>query len=160
MVNWLITLFTSGKLSFIMLLFNRQVVSDSLPPCGLQHTRLLCPPLSLRVCSNSCPLSQWCYLTISSSAAPYFGLQSFSASGPFPVSQLFSSGGQSIGASAWVLPMNIQGWFPLGLTGLILLSRGRSRVVSNTTIWKHQFFSVQPSLWSNAHICMWLLEKP
>ena len=79
----------------------------------------------------------------------------------FPVSQLFTSGGQSIGASASVLPMNIQGWFPLGLTGLIsLLSKGLSRMFSSTIVWKHQFFAAQPSLWSSCHIHTWLLEKP
>ena len=102
--------------------------------------------------------------TISSSVAPYPSCpQSFPTSGPFPVSQLFTAGGQIIGASdsVSVLPMNIQGWFPLGLTGLIsLLSKGLSRVFSNTTVQKHQFFSVQLSLWSNSHIHTWLLEKP
>ena len=120
-------------------------MSDSLWPHGLQHTRLLCPSLSPRVCSNSCPLCQWCYPTISSSAARFsFPLQSFPASGSFPMSRLFASGGQSIGASASasVLPMNIQGWFSLGLTGLISLqSKGLSRVFSSTTIWKHHFLS-------------------
>ena len=90
-------------------------------------------------------------------------LQSFPASGSFPLSQLFASGGQSIGVSASVsvLPMNIQGWFPLGWTGLIFLqSKGLSRVFPNTTVWKHQFFSAQPSLWSSSHIHTWLLEKP
>ena len=100
----------------------------------------------------------------SSSVIPLFScLQSFPASGSFPVSQLFASGGKSIGASASasVLSMNSQGWFPLGLTGLISLqSKGLSRVFSNTTVQKHQFFSSQPSLWSSSHICMWLLEKP
>ena len=87
--------------------------------------------------------------------------QSFPASRSFPMSRLFTSGGQCIGASASALPMNIQDWFPLGLTGLIsLLSKGLSRVFSNTTVQKHQFFSAQPSLWSNSHICTWLLEKP
>ena len=87
--------------------------------------------------------------------------QSFPASRSFPMSRLFTSGGQCIGASASVLPMNIQDWFPLGLTGLIsLLSKGLSRVFSNTTVQKHQFFSAQPSLWFNSHICTWLLEKP
>ena len=88
--------------------------------------------------------------------------QSVPASGSFPMSQLFSSGGQSIGtsASASALPMNIQDWFPLGLTDLILQSKGLSRVFSNTTVQKHQFFRVQPSLWSNSHIHTWLLEKP
>ena len=95
---------------------------NSLEPYGLQHASLLCPSLSPRVCSNLRPLSQWCYLTISSSAVPFsFCLQSFPASGYFLVSWLFASGGQTFGASATVLPMNIQGWFPLGLTGLISL---------------------------------------
>ena len=117
---------------------------------------------TIRVRSNSWPLSQWCYLTISSSAALFsFCLQSFPASGSFPVSQFFASGGQSIGVSASVLPMNIQGWFPLGLTGLIFLQSKRlSRVFSSTTIRKHQFFSTQPSLWSNSHIRTWLWVKP
>ena len=100
-----------------------QVVSDSLWPHGLQHARLLCPSLSPRVCSDSCPLSLWCYLIISYSATPFSScLQSFPASGPFPMSWLFASGGQSIGASASisVLPMDIQGWFPFRLTGLII----------------------------------------
>ena len=89
---------------------------------GLQHTRLLCPPLSPRICSNSCPFSGWCRPTISSSVTPFsFCPQSFPASGCFPMSQLFKAGGQSIGASASVLPKNIQGWFPLRLTGLISL---------------------------------------
>ena len=116
----------------------------------------------LPVCSKSCPLSQWCYLTISSSAALFsFCLQSFSASGSFPVNWLFTSDGQRIGASASVLPMNIQDWFHLELTGLIsLLSKGLSRVFSSITIWRHQFFSAQPSLRPNSHIHTWLLEKP
>ena len=98
------------------------------------------PSLSPGVCSNSSPLSQWCYLTISSSGAPFFSCpQSFPASGSFPVSQLFTSGGQSIGASALVLPMNSQGWFPLGLTGRISLqSKGPSRVFSSTTVFSTQ----------------------
>ena len=128
-------------------------------PHGLQHFRLLCLPLFPRVCLNSGPLCQWCYLTISSSVAPFsFCLHSFPASGSFPdeeKSQLFTLAGQSIGASASlsVLPVNIQGYFPLGLTGLIpLQSKGLSRVCSNTTIWKHQFFGAQPSIWSSSHI--------
>ena len=143
--------------------FSCSVMSGSLWPVKsrLQSVRLLCPPLSPRICSNSCSLSQCCYLTISSSAAPFSCCpQSFPTSGSFPLSRLFLSGGQSIGASASasVLPMNIQGWFPSGLTGLIsLLSK---RLFSSTTIWKYQFFSAQPSLWSNSHIHTWLLEKP
>ena len=131
---------------------------------GLQHTRLPCPLLFPGVCSNSCPLSHWCYLTISSSANPFsFCLQSFPALGSFPMSWFFTSGGQNIGASAAasVLPMNIQGWFPLGLTALIfLLSQVLSRVFSSSTVQKHNFFYAQPSLWSNSHIHTWLLEKP
>ena len=113
--------------------------------------------------SNSYSLSQWCFPTISSSVSPFSSCpQSFPASGCFPMSWL-SSGGQSIGASssASVLPMNIQGWFPLGLTGLISLqSKGLCRIFSSTTIQKHPFFSAQPSLWSTLYICIWLLEKP
>ena len=115
-----------------------------------------------RICSNSCPLSQWCHLSISSSVVPFSScFQSFPASGSFPVSHLFPSGGQSIGASASVLPVNIKGWFLSGLTGSISLqSKGLSRVFSNTTVQKHQFFSAQPSLWSSSYIRTWLLEKP
>ena len=138
-------------------------VSNSLRPCGLQHTRLPCPSQSPRVCSNSYLLSQWYHLAISSSVVPFsFCLQSFPASRSSNESAL-SSGGQSIGASASasVLSMNIQSWFPLGLTGLMSLHpKGLSRVFSSTTIWKHQFFGAQSSLWSNSHIHTWLLEKP
>ena len=117
-------------------------MSDSLKPCGLQHTRLLCPPLSPRVCSKSCSLNWWCYPTISSSITPFsFYLQSFLSSESFPMSWLFVGGGQSIGVSASVLPVNIQDWFPLGLTGLISSqSKGLSRVFPSTIIWKPQFF--------------------
>ena len=122
-----------------------------------------CPSLSPGVCSNSCPLSQWCHPTISSSVTPFSSCpQSFPASRSFPMSQIFASGGQSIGvsASATVLSISIQRWFPLGLNGLISWqSKGLSRVFSSTTIQKHQFFSTQLSLWSNSHICTWLLEK-
>ena len=150
-------------LLLLLLLFSLSVMSNSLQPHGLQHTRLPCPSLSPGVFSNSCLLSQWCSLTNSSSAAPFsFCLHSFPASESFPVNQQFASG-VSIGASASasVLPVTIQGWFPLGLTGLIsLLSKGLWRVFSSTTVQKHQFFSAQLSLWSNSHICTWLLEKP
>ena len=133
--------------------FSRSVMSDSLWPHGLQNARLPCPSLPLRVCSDSCALSWWCYLTISSSAALFsFCFQPFPASGSFPMSQIFTSGGQSIGASPLVLPMNIQGWFLLGWTGWILQFKGLSRVFSSSTIWKHQFCSTQSSLWSNSHI--------
>ena len=123
---------------------------------------ILCPSLSPGVCSNSYPSSQWCYLTISYSAVPFsFWLQSFPASGSFPVSQVVTSGGQSFGASASVLPMNIHGWFPLRLTGLIsLLSKELSSVFSSATVRKHKFFNTQHSLWSSSHICACLWEKP
>ena len=112
-------------------------MSDCLRPHGLQHASLPCPSLSPKICSNSCPLSWWYHPTISSSVVPFSCLQSFPASGSFPVSWLFTSSGHSIGASALVLPMNIQDWFPLGLTGLISLqSKGLSRVFSNTTVQK------------------------
>ena len=140
------------------------VVSDSLWPHRLQHTRLPCSSSTPGACSNSRPSSQWCHLTISSAAIPFSSrLQSFPASGSFQMSQFFTSWGQSIGvsASASVLPMNIQDWFLFRLTGMIsLLSKGLSRVFSNTTVQKHQFFGAQSSLWSNSHICTWLLKKP
>ena len=132
--------------------FSRSVVSDSLPPHGLQHARLPCLLPTPRAYSNSCPLSQWCHPTISSSVVPFSShLQSFPASVSFPMNQFFTSGGQIIGASASasVLPMNIQDWFPLGLTGLTSLqSKGLSRVFSNTSVQKHQFFGTQLSLLS------------
>ena len=134
-------------------------------PHGLQHARLPCPSLFPRVFANSCPLSLWCYPTISSSVVPFSSCpQSFLASGSFPMNQFFTSGGQNIGvsASASVLPMNIQSPFPLGWTGLIsLVSKGLSCVFSSTTVQKHQFFGAQTnSLWFSSHICTWLLEKP
>ena len=133
--------------------FNRSVLSDSLPPHGLQDTRLPCSSPCRRVCSNSCPLSQWFHPTISSSVVPFSSCpQSFPASGSFPINQFFTSGGQSIGVSASVLPLNIQGWFPSGLTGLIFLkSKGLSRVFSSyhsskaSVLWCSAFFVVQIS---------------
>ena len=139
-----------------MLLFSRSVVSDSLQPHWLQHARLPCPSSSPGACLISCPLSQWCHPTISSSVIPFSSCpQSFPASGSFLISQLFASGGQNIGASASapVLPMNIQDWFLLGWTGWTSLQSKRlSRVFCNTTVQKHQYFGAQPSLWSNYHI--------
>ena len=136
--------------------FSCSVVSNSLWPHGLQHTRLPCPSPAPGVDSNSCPLSRWCHPTISSSVVPFSScLQSFPASGSFPMNQFFASGSQSSGASASasVLPMNIQDWFPLGWTGWISLqSKGLSRVFSNITAQKHQFLGTQLSLWSNSHI--------
>ena len=140
---------------------SHSVMSDSLQPHGLQYTRPPCPSPTPRAYSNSLPLSQWCHPIISSSVIPFSShLQSFPASGSFPMSQFFESGGQSTGASASasVLPMNSQNWFPLGLTGLISLqSKGLSRVFSNTTV---QLFGTHLSLWSNSHIHTWLLKNP
>ena len=130
--------------------FNHSVLSSSLQPHGLQHARPPCPSPSPRVYSNLCPLSWWCHPTISSSLASFSPcLQSFPASGSFPVSHFFTSGGQSIGVSAStsVLPMYIQAWFPLGWISMISLQfKGLSRVFSNTTVQKHQFFGAQVSL--------------
>ena len=129
--------------------FSCSVMSDSLQPHGLQHAKLPCLSPTPRACSNSCPLSWWCHPTISYSVIPFSCLQSCPASGSFPVTQFFKSGGQSIGvsASASVLPMNIQDWVPLGLTDLTSLQfKGVSGVFSNTTVQKHQFFGAQLSL--------------
>ena len=153
----------------VMTLFLEIVVVQSLSsvllfvtPWTAVHQVLLSSTISW-ICSNSYALSRWCYLTISSYAIPFFFyLQSFPASGSFPMSELFASG-QSIAASASasILPLNIQDWFPLGLISLIsLLSKGLSRVFSSSTVWKYHFFGAQPSLWSNSHIWTWLLEKP
>ena len=141
--------------------FSRSVVSNSLRPQGLQHARPPCPLPTSGVHSNSCPLSWWCYPTISSSFVPFSScLQSFPASGSFPVSQFSTLDGQNIGASASasVLPMNIQDWFLLGFTGWVSLQpKGLSRVFSSTTIQNHQFF------WHSAFFMVqlphWQLEK-
>ena len=144
-----------STLKFSSVQFSHSVMSNSLRPHGLPHARPPCPSSTPGVHPNSCPLSRWCHPTISFSVVPLSSrLQSFPASGSFPVSRFFTSGAQSIGvsASASVLPMNIQGWFPLGWTCWIsLLSKGLSRVF-NTTVQKHQFFCTQPSLWSNSHL--------
>ena len=144
--------------------FSRSVVSDSLWPHELQHTRPPSPSPTPGVYSNSCPLSWWRHPTISFSVVPFSSCpQSFPALGSFPMSQLFSWGGQSIGVSALAsgLPMNTQDWFPLGWTGWISLEpKGLSRVFSNTTVQKHQFFSTQLSSQSNSHIHTLPLEKP
>ena len=130
---------------------------------GLQHARLPCPTPTPGACSNSCPSSQWWHPIILSSVIPFsYCFQSLPASGCFPTGQSFTSGGQCIGvsASASVLPLNIQDWLPLECSGWIFLqSKGHSRVFSNTTVQKHQFFSTQLSLCSNCHIHTWLLEK-
>ena len=134
----------------ILVRFSRSVMSNSSRPHGLQHTRLPCPSPPSRACSNSCPSSQWCHPTISPSVVPLSScFQSFPASGSFPMSQLFTSGGQSIGVSAStsVLPMNTQDWSPSEWTGWISLqSKGLSRVFSNTTVQNRQFFHAQLSL--------------
>ena len=145
--------------------FSRSVVSSSLWTHGLQHTRPPYPSTTLRVYSNSCPLSRWCHGAISSSVIPFSSCpQSFHwSSGSFQMSQLFASGGQSIGVSTStsLLPVNTQDWSHLGWTGWIfLLSQGLSRVFSNTTVQKHQFFGTQLSSQSNSHIHTWPQEKP
>ena len=135
--------------AFSSVQFSHSVVSNSLWLHRLQHARLPCPSPTPGVYSNLCPLSWWCHPTSSSSVIPFSRLQSFPDSGSFQMSQFFTSGGQSIGvsASASVLPMNIQDWLPLGWTGWISLqSKGLSRVFSNTTVQKHQFFGAQLSL--------------
>ena len=145
-VGWAFQLQISQSLSQ----FSRSVMSDSSRPHGLQHTRPPCPSPTPRVYSNSCPLNRWCHPTISSSIIPFSSrLQSFPVSGSFQMSQFFTWGGRSIGVSAStsVLPMNIQDWSPSRWTGWIYLqSKGLSRVFSNTTVQKHQFFSTQLSL--------------
>ena len=144
-----------GKLQIAMTFacisqFSCSVLSNSLWPHGLQHTRLPCPSPTPRPYSNSCPSTQWCHPTISSSVIPFFScLQSFLASGSFEMSQFFTSDDQSTGvsASSSVLPMNTQDWSPLGWTGWVSLqSKGLSKVLSSTTVQKHQFFSAQLSL--------------
>ena len=144
--------------------FSCSVVSNSLRPHEPQHTRPPCPSPAPGVHPNPCSLSRWCHPTISSSVVPFSSLlQSFPAPGSFPMSQLFTSGGQSIGvsASASVLPMKTQDWSPLGWTGWISLqSKGLSRVFSNTTVQKHQFFSAQLSSQSNSYLHTWPLKKP
>ena len=148
----------------LLLQFSRSVMFDSLQPHEPQNTRPPCPSPNPGVYSDSCPLSQWCHPTISSSVVPFSSLpQSFPASGSFQMSQLFTSGAPSIGVSAStsVLPMNTQDWCPLEWTGWISLqSKGLSKVFSNTTVKKHQFFSTQPSSQSNSHIHTWPQEKP
>ena len=146
-------------MSFVVVVQSLSHVWLFVTPWTAAHQASLSFPIS-----NSYPLSQWCHPIISSSVIPFSScFQSFSASGSFPMSQLFASRGQSIGVSAStsVLPMNIQDWFPLEWTGWISLqSKGLSRVFSNTTVQKHRFFSTQPFLWSKSHIHTWLLEKP
>ena len=156
-IMFIYELFSSEQLS-------HSVVSDSLKPHESQHARPHFPSPTPGVYSNSCPLNRWCHPAISSSVISFSSCpQSLPASGSFSMSQIFPSGGQSIGVSAStsVLPMNTQEWSPLGWTGWISLqSKGLSRVFSNTTVQKHQFFGAQLSSQSNSHIHTWLLEKP
>ena len=152
------------KTGWFLVQFSHSVVSDSLRPHELQHSRPHCPSPTPGVYQKPCPSSRWRHPAISSSVIPFSSCpQSFPASGSFQISQLFAWGGQSIGvsASASVLPMNTQDWSPLGWTGWISLqSKGLSRVFSNTTVQKHQFFGAQLSSHFNSHIHTWPLEKP
>ena len=159
--SWMDFVFSCFQFSSVQ--FSRSVMSDSLQPHESQHARPPCPSPTPRVHSNSCPSSRWCHPAISSSVIPFSSCrQSLPASGSFPMSQLFTSGGQRIGvsASASVLPMNTQDWSPLGWTSWISLqSKGLSRVFSNTTVQKHQFVCAQLSSQCNTHIHTWPLEK-
>ena len=152
------------RFHFSSVQFSRSVMSDSLQPHELQHVRLPCPSPTPGVHSHSCPSSRWCHSAISSSVIPFSSCpQPLPASESSPVSQHFSWGGQSIGVSALasVPPKNTQAWSPLEWTGWISLqSKGLSRVFSNTTVQKHQFFGAQLSSQSNSHIRTWPLEKP
>ena len=165
--RWLIFEFDIKEDNYNGILFSWKFCCSVAKLCPTPYNPMDCnvpgfPVLySLPVCSNSCPLNQWCYPTTSSSVALFSSCpQSFPALGIFPMSWLFASDDQTTGASASVLPISILGWFPLRLLGLIsLLSKGLSRVFSSTTIRKHQFFRAKTSLWSNSHILTWLLEK-
>ena len=155
---------TDSWFQFSSVQFSHSVMSNSLWPHELQHAKLLCPSPTPGVYSNSCPSSRWSHPAISSSVVPFSSCpQSLPASESFPMSQLFTWGGQSIRVSALasVLPMNTQDWSPLGWTGWIsLLSKGLLRVFSNMTVQKQQFFGAQPSSQSNSHIHTWPLDKP
>ena len=143
--------------------FSRSVMSDSLRSHEPQHARPPCPSPTCGVYPNPCPLSQWCHPTISSSVVPFSSCpQSVPASGSFQMSHLFASDGQSVGVSAStsVLPVNTQDWSLGWNVWISLQSKGLSRVFSNTTVQKHQFFSTQLSSQSNSHIHTWPLEKP
>ena len=159
-MNYFLFTFTSIDNSawITYVLFRCSVVSNSFQLHGLRYTQLPGSPPSPRACSNSLQLSWWCHSAISSSVVPFSScLQSSTASGVFPVSELFTSGSQSIGTSASALvPVNIQGWFPLDL--ISFQSTGLSRVFCSTTVWKHLFFATQPSLWSNSHTCILILH--
>ena len=158
---WII--YKTGRGAVFQLLFDRSVVSSSLHLHRLQHARHPCPSVSPGVCSDSCALSQWCHPTISSSVSPVSSCpQSFPATGFFSSESALCIRWPKYWrlASASVLPMNIQGWFPLGLTGLILLSKELSRAFSSTTVWKNQFFGTQPSLCSNKTLLIKAGNRP
>ena len=159
-----LTVFGDRAFKDVQFSHSHSVVSDSLQAHEPQNTGPPCPSPAPGVHPNLCASSRWCHPTISSSVVPFSSCpQSFPISGSFPVSQLFTSGGQSIGVSASISvpPMNTQNWSPLGWTGWISLqSKGLPRVFSNTTVQKHQFFGAQLSSQSNSHIHIWLLEKP
>ena len=148
----------------LLFLFSWAVVSNSLWPQGLQHSRPPCPSPSPGVCPSSHSLCQWCHPAVSSSYALFsFYLQSFLASGTFPMSCLFTLDDRNTGASALksILQVNTQGWYPLRLTGLIsMLSKGLSGVFSSATVWRYQFFGMLPSLWSSSHNCIWPFGRP
>ena len=162
--TWEIPFTSFRSIQFSSVQFSRSVVSNSLQPHDSQYTRPPCPSPTPGVHSNSCPSSRWCHPAISSSVVPFSSCpQSLPASGSFPMSQLFTCGGQSTGVSAspLVLPENTQDWSPLEWTGWISLQfKGLSRVFYNTTVQKHQFFSAQLSSQSNSHIHTWPQEKP
>jgi len=162
MVNGLVSWFVSVRSYSVQ--FSRSVVSDSLRPHESQHARPPCPSSIPRVHSDSRPSSQWCHPAISSCVIPFSSCpQSLPASESFPMSQLFSWGGQSTGVSALAsfLPKKSQGWSPsAGTGGISLQSKGLSRVFSNTTVQKHKFFGAQRSSQSNSHIHKWPQEKP
>ena len=162
--RWLTNTWKDAQHHSLSVQFSSLVVSDSLRPHESQHTRPPCPSPTPRVHSDSCPSSQWCHPAISSSVVPLSSCpKSLPASESFPMSQLFAWGGQSTGVSALAsfLPKNSQGWSPSEWAGWISLqSKGLSRVLSNTTVQKHQFFHAQPSSQSNSHIHAWPQEKP
>ena len=151
----------AGWLQTLSVQFSHTVMSDSLRSHGLQHARLPCPSSTPRACSNSCPSSQWCRPTISSSVIPFSCIQSLPASGSFPMNQFFTSGGQSMSFSFSISPSNeYSGLISFRIDWCDLLAvQGFSRVFSNTTVQKHQFLSAQLSLESNSHIHTWLMDK-
>ena len=161
---WVLLVISWDLIPTLLLVFSHPVMSNSLWPHGLQHSRPPCPSPSPEVCPSSCPLHQWCHPAISSSIALFsFCPQSSPATGTFPMSHMFTLDDQNTGASASasVPPMSIQHLFPLRLTDLIsLLSKGLPGIFSSTTVWRHQFFGILPSLQSSSHNHMWPLGRP